>query len=191
MPSSSDKLLLAAIDLMAEKGYHNTTTKEIAAAAGLNEVTLFRHFGNKLNLLKAAFERYHYAGVMTKLFEEKLVYELLPDLLLVSRTYHETMLRNKKLIQISFKESDALPELHAFSRTHPEQLKKLLTEYFAAMAKKGKVLSDRPELLAVTFMWMNYGSFVSMLNNASSFPNIRLDDYIEESVRVFARGLTP
>lgn len=35
--SSDDKLLLAAIDLIAEKGYNGVSTKEIAAAAGLSE----------------------------------------------------------------------------------------------------------------------------------------------------------
>lgn len=181
----------AAIELMAEKGYYNTTTKEIAAAAGLNEVTLFRHFGNKQNLLKSAFERYHYSGVMAKLFEEKLTYELEADLLLISRTYHETMQRNKKLIQIGLKEGDAVPEIHSSASLHPQQLKKLLTAYFEAMIEKGKVLGERPELLAVTFMWMNYGSFITNMKSSGTFPDVGLEDFIAESVRVFARGLTP
>lgn len=37
-PTTSDKILMATIDLMAEKGYDGTTTKEIALAAGVNEV---------------------------------------------------------------------------------------------------------------------------------------------------------
>ncbi|UUZ81844.1 TetR/AcrR family transcriptional regulator [Paenibacillus sp. P26] len=45
--STGDKLILAAIDLIAEQGYDGTTTKEIASAAGVSEVTLFRHFGSK------------------------------------------------------------------------------------------------------------------------------------------------
>ena len=45
--STSDKILQAAIDLMADKGYDGTSTKEIAQVAGVNEVTVFRHFGTK------------------------------------------------------------------------------------------------------------------------------------------------
>ncbi len=66
--STDDKLLLAAIDLIAEKGYNGVTTQEIAGAAGLSEKTLFRRFGSKLNLLETAFDRYHYAEEMTRLF---------------------------------------------------------------------------------------------------------------------------
>lgn len=48
-----DKLLLAASDLFAERGYAGTTTRAIAERAGVNEVTLFRRFENKLGILKA------------------------------------------------------------------------------------------------------------------------------------------
>jgi AcrR family transcriptional regulator len=58
--SNNDKLLLAAIDLIAEKGYNGTSTQEIANEAGLSEKTLFRHFGSKQNLLEMAFNRFHY-----------------------------------------------------------------------------------------------------------------------------------
>ncbi|MEC0264258.1 helix-turn-helix domain-containing protein, partial [Paenibacillus anseongense] len=73
---SSDRLLLSALNLIAEKGYNGVTTLEIATAAGLSEKTLFRHFGSKQKLLEAAYDRYHYAEEMKKLFAEKLVWEL-------------------------------------------------------------------------------------------------------------------
>jgi AcrR family transcriptional regulator len=189
--STSDKILLAAIDLMAEKGYDGTTTKEIAAVAGVNEVTLFRHFGSKQKLLAAAFDRYHYAEEMTKLFRERLTWELQADLLLISRTYHRIMNRNRKLIQIAHKGGSTLSdEVHERSLRHPQQLKLLLTEYFTAMAERGKVIRSRPELQALSFMWMNYGAFVSKLGEEPG-PGVTLDNFIEESVMLFARALTP
>ncbi len=51
-----DKLLEAAARVYAESGYRGTTTRRIAEEAGVNEVTLFRHFGNKEALIKAALE---------------------------------------------------------------------------------------------------------------------------------------
>ena len=189
--STSDKILLAAIELMAEKGYNGTTTKEIAAHAGVNEVTLFRHFGSKQKLLEAAFDRFHYAEEMTKLFRERLTGELHADLLLISRTYHRIMNRNRKLLEIAHKGGNTLPdEVHARALRHPQQLKQLLTDYFTAMAERGLVVKSRPDLLALSFMWMNYGAFISKLSeNPGS--GVTLDDFIEESVMLFARGLTP
>ncbi len=57
--SSKDKLMVAAIDLIAKKGYKGVTTEEIAIVAGLSKETLFRHFGSKQNLLKTAVDRFH------------------------------------------------------------------------------------------------------------------------------------
>lgn len=45
------KIVEAAIKIFAEKGYANTSTSEIAKAAGVAEGTIFRHYGTKDNLL--------------------------------------------------------------------------------------------------------------------------------------------
>jgi AcrR family transcriptional regulator len=60
MPSSRNltrqKLIHAAIELFANQGVSETTTKQIAELAQVNEVTLFRQFGNKHGLLLAVIE---------------------------------------------------------------------------------------------------------------------------------------
>jgi TetR/AcrR family transcriptional repressor of mexJK operon len=190
--STSDKLLLATIDLMAEKGYDGTTTKEIAVAAGVNEVTLFRHFGTKVKLLEAAFNRYHYGEEMTMLFNECLKGELYSDLLMLSRTYHKIMGLNRKLISIALKGSSNLPdEVLQEAARNPKHLKNLLTKYLTAMSEQGKVMTSNPELQALSFMWMNYGAFISNLNAKEAISEDSLDEFIKESVLLFARALTP
>ena len=47
-----EKILEAALDLFSHNGYHATTTRKIAQKANVNEVTLFRHFKNKLSLFQ-------------------------------------------------------------------------------------------------------------------------------------------
>lgn len=44
------KILEAALDLFSMNGFHATTTRKIADKAGVNEITLFRHFKNKMTL---------------------------------------------------------------------------------------------------------------------------------------------
>ena len=48
------KILNAATELYAETGFRGATTRQIAQRAGVNEVTLFRHFGSKTALLHEA-----------------------------------------------------------------------------------------------------------------------------------------
>ncbi|MDM9384458.1 TetR family transcriptional regulator [Chlorogloeopsis sp. ULAP01] len=51
--STRQRLINAAMSLFAAQGITETTTKAVAESAQVNEVTLFRHFGNKYGLLLA------------------------------------------------------------------------------------------------------------------------------------------
>ena len=51
-------LLEAAITVFAESGSRGATTRRIAEQAGVNEVTLFRHFRSKDELIQAALVRF-------------------------------------------------------------------------------------------------------------------------------------
>jgi len=50
------QLIEVAIDLFSKKGFGGTTTKEIAAAAGVNEAIIFRHFATKEQLYAAILD---------------------------------------------------------------------------------------------------------------------------------------
>ncbi len=54
MCPTDEKILDAALAVLATEGYAGATTKKIAEGAGINEVTLFRKFKSKENLLKEA-----------------------------------------------------------------------------------------------------------------------------------------
>lgn len=45
------EIIQAAIELISEKGYYNTSTSEIAKRAGVAEGTIFRHYSTKKDLL--------------------------------------------------------------------------------------------------------------------------------------------
>lgn len=54
--STRQKLIDAALKLFTSLGVTETTTKAVAELAQVNEVTLFRHFGNKQGLMLAVME---------------------------------------------------------------------------------------------------------------------------------------
>jgi AcrR family transcriptional regulator len=54
--TTRQRLIQAALELFVAQGVTNTTTRQIATQAEVNEVTLFRHFGNKYGLLLAVIE---------------------------------------------------------------------------------------------------------------------------------------
>jgi len=55
--SSHDRILAAAKQLFASRGYENTSTVAIARLAGTSESQLMKHFGSKEGLLEAIFDQ--------------------------------------------------------------------------------------------------------------------------------------
>ena len=52
-----DRILAAAARVYEEVGFRGCTTRKVASEAGVNEITLFRHFGSKNALLCEAIAR--------------------------------------------------------------------------------------------------------------------------------------
>jgi AcrR family transcriptional regulator len=68
MTDIREKLLDATAQVFAKLGYLGCTTRRVAQEAGVNEVTLFRHFGSKDTLIREALahvERTTVAGLPT------------------------------------------------------------------------------------------------------------------------------
>ena len=54
---AAEEILLVAADLFARKGFAATSTREIAAAAGLRQPSLFHHFASKEGILETLLDR--------------------------------------------------------------------------------------------------------------------------------------
>lgn len=62
-PEASRRMVLAAIDAFAERGYHATTTRDIAARAGLSPAALYVHYPSKAALLAQISRTGHEAAL--------------------------------------------------------------------------------------------------------------------------------
>ena len=58
LSETDKKLIEATFKILREEGIAKATSKKIAAKAGVNEVTIFRNFKNKNNLIKATKDYY-------------------------------------------------------------------------------------------------------------------------------------
>ena len=64
------QLLETALDIFSRKGFEGATTKEIAAAAGVTEAIIFRHFPSKQALYQAVLEYRHKSEEMREWLAE-------------------------------------------------------------------------------------------------------------------------
>ena len=66
--NTEEKIIAATFNIVQKEGVQKATTKKIAAEAGVNEVTIFRKFENKKNLIEATKD-YYMAKLLSKLEE--------------------------------------------------------------------------------------------------------------------------
>jgi len=186
--STTDKILRAAIGLMEQRSFKSVTMKEIAAVAQVSEMTVFRHFESKKNLLEAAVKRYSFIRPMQEIFENKITWILEDDLLLISKLYQEGMKKNKSIFLIGMQERNTMPEIKKIALENPQQLKKFLIAYFIEMQDKKKIVASDPEAQAIAFMFMNFGYFFATVIG-KEITEIPSEEFIQQSVQIFARGL--
>ncbi|MCG8502533.1 MAG: TetR/AcrR family transcriptional regulator [Firmicutes bacterium] len=189
--STGDKILYASADLFSKYGYKAVTTKQIAAAASVNEVTLFRHFGTKKNIFEETLNKFVFKDGVRKIFEEGIVWDLEKDLFFMSKAYNKIMDKNRKMFLILIKEFNILESSKNPFIKFPRKLKEFLTEYFLEMQKGGKVRKDNPEAQAVSFLLVNLGALMSGIIANNILTEISFEDYLSHAVAIFIRGLKP
>ena len=66
VPAAGERILAHATSLFASRGYNGVSTREIASAARVNEVTIFRHYPRKhdlyLAVMEAGLRQFHLRG---------------------------------------------------------------------------------------------------------------------------------
>ncbi|WP_299429453.1 TetR/AcrR family transcriptional regulator [uncultured Meiothermus sp.] len=138
--STRTALMRSGLELLAEKGYKGATTREIAARAGVSEVTLFRQFGSKEVLLQEAIQKL--TPPMAQILP-KPSSDLEADLLYLTQNYLRMLEANQGLLVRLLPELIRHPELRG--EAGPMGLKNAMTTafgYFAAQQKAGLLRSD-------------------------------------------------
>ena len=103
------QIFQAVMKTIAERGYAGATTRQIAEAAGVSEVTLFRKYGSKSELVKQTIS----ALVEQADFEAAIQYtgDIRADLFRVLQAYQETVILHERFFFALFAEFSHTPEL--------------------------------------------------------------------------------
>ncbi|MBM7645915.1 AcrR family transcriptional regulator [Scopulibacillus daqui] len=189
MTTTKEKILYAAIELMSEKGYKAVTTKEIAKAATVSEMTLFRCFGSKKNILDCAIDKFSYSMPIKKVFEENIVWDLEKDLSMLCRVYKDVLKENRKIYLLFFREAKNIPELkEKIIYNNPLRLKKMLENYFSKMQEMKKMVMIDPEVPAINFISILLKGIIGIEELVSTMDE---EYYIDQTVQLLIKALTP
>jgi len=186
---TAQRIIEAALQLISEKGYTAATTKTIAELAGVNEVTLFRHFGNKRGLLKAIIEQFSYYPLLQQEINHNETWELEKDLLNFSLKHFQFLMSIKDFVMIGFKESIQFPEISEEIANLPLLIKKELIHYFQEMHQQGKIREVDFEAAALSLIALNFGHFMSRARLGTIVSDLPTEELLQTSVSIFSRGL--
>jgi AcrR family transcriptional regulator len=147
---SRERILDAALRVFGEAGYLGATTRRIAQEAGVNEVTLFRHFGSKDELIREAV-RSGFGGAMpTPLPEEPLDPER--ELAQWALEHMRLLFMARPLIRTCMSECQKSTEFAEFVAEHPRRLTQDLTRYLVRLQELGLAEPDFDANFASTML---------------------------------------
>ncbi|MBS4803619.1 MAG: TetR/AcrR family transcriptional regulator, partial [Clostridium sp.] len=166
----------------SEQGYYPTTTKQIAEEAGVNELTIFRHFGSKSNLFQVTTEHYVIDSRVDYILNdiEDLSFE--EGMLLIANRIYKLFIQNTKLYKVQMKLSDN--EQGFVKLKLSRKIISILIEYFNEL-KERKVIDGEPEIMAVTLVNSLLGAFTVEILGDNTVSNLKWEDIVKEHTRQF------
>lgn len=184
------RLLKAAIEVFAAAGVTGATTREIARVAGVNEVTLFRHFQSKEQLLTAVVQQVMALQAEALNRQDEWTQDLAVDLMHYANLYSEMLEQHEALFRTFIGEAHRRPEaaqqvLHEASQARREKL----IAYLRSHQAKGSVRSDL-DLRAAVDLFTGM-LLAGMLRRSSSLvpPGYSRTAYLETCVELFVQGV--
>jgi len=188
------QLIEIAIDLFSRKGFAGTTTKEIAAAAGVTEAIIFRHFATKQDLYKAILDfKSGEQGSENWLTQAEALMDANDDLGLFRFLLSGIIGSYRKYPQIERLLIHAALEGHELAIMHQQQVAlKIGATFSAYIARRQAAGAFRPcDPLAVLFSVAGLAKFYAMQKYMFRFCEMPMQDeeIIEQFLTILMNGL--
>jgi AcrR family transcriptional regulator len=182
------RILEAAAMIFAEKGYARATTRAIASAAGVNEVTLFRHFGSKRNLFAAVMQVFGGPAVAADL-EARLTGEYRADLEVVGRALLKALLERKDTLRLMLCEASHFPAVQEVMVQNPRQIFRMLARYFEQQTEQGRVRPLSPQAMVQVYAGALFSySVMHWIFDQAFEPELSPGELVDTLVDIFVSG---
>jgi AcrR family transcriptional regulator len=132
-----ERLLQAAVRVFEESGSRGATTRRIAAEAGVNEITLLRHFGSKSTLLSEALAEASSTTVDTGLPAEPR--DPPAELLAWARAGYAHLRQHAAMIRTTLGELAEAPDAARCVAGPPVKVHEELLRYLRRLRERGMV----------------------------------------------------
>ena len=178
-----DEILAAAACVFAQHGFRGSTTKRIADAAGVNEITLFRQFGSKEALIREAMKHMTETDGLTSLPEEPIEPEA--ELTAWSESYIQHLRLRRSIIRKTMGEMEERPEMMKPASYVPRQASNNLCLYLTALKEQGRTTEQFDPTTAAAMLM---GSIFADAMGRDMMPDV-FPQPAENAARMYTRLL--
>ena len=149
------KILQAAAGLFSKKGFKDATTKEIAAEAGITEITLYRHFKSKEDIFFEIVKNMSMISMSSEIFSTIKNYGLKEKLEYIAFNFIKIFKQRSGDFRMLLAETITRPEMsRAFFETVPNRAIEMISGLMQQEICDGTIGRADPKLLARAFLGM-------------------------------------
>jgi AcrR family transcriptional regulator len=180
------RILASAAGMFANYGYNGVSTRDIASGAGVNEVTIYRHFPRKRDLYVAVLD--------AELQQVKLSGDLLAQIAeasdaraAVARTFElivATMTQRRELLRlVQYSALELGDDIDPLLRRHLGQLVEVIARYLEPWVTQGdlRCASAKALVLSLIAVILSHHSLHRLFSSDDTEPDALLKAYAEYS----------
>jgi len=148
-----DQILKKAMDVFSKKGFKGATTRELAIAAEVNEVTLYRHFESKEAIFIEIAKRFTMVPVLENMLTEISSKPLAEKLRHIVVNFFKIYKERGAMIRIIFSEAVINEEeAKMFFENMPLKVLGLISVMFEREMAAGNIKKANPNIIARLFL---------------------------------------
>lgn len=190
--STDEKIIKATFGILQREGFTKATTKKIAAEAGVNELTIFRNFQNKNNLVEITKNYYLQLliGKLEEIFEfeeDEGIEEYLKIAFFGTLSLSD---EDFSIIRVAMEEVRENPDNQLLISEITDVILNNLEEFFRLKMEKGIIRQVNPKALAIMCFGMLFQSVIlwKIYNKNLDFET---NYYADDLINIMLEGINP
>lgn len=188
--STDEKIIKATFGVLQREGFTKATTKKIAAEAGVNEVTIFRNFQNKKNLIEITKD--YYLQIFLDKLEEVFDFDEDDEIEDYFQSNFKGLLElsdsDFSIIKVAMEEVRDIPEKKLLISNITTTIIDKLEEFFISQIEKGKIRDVDSRVLAVMCFSVTFQSIV-LWKVYDKTPGVEMDQYGRNFLDILYNGI--
>lgn len=188
--STDEKIIKATYGILQKEGFTKTTTKKIAAEARVNEVTIFRKFQNKKNLVDITKE--YYLQIFLEKLEEIFDFNNEDGIEEYLQSNFIGLLdlsdNDFSIIKVAMEEVRDIPEKKQLISKITNTVIDKLEEFFKSQIEKGEIRAVDSRVLAAMCFSITFQSII-LWRVYDKDPSVEADQYADKFLDILYNGI--